>query len=483
MDSTRVLTGIDGFDEVLLGGLIPEQAYMLKGGPGTGKTTLGMHFLETGAVRKEKSLFISLGESETQIRRNAGRIGLDLQGITILDLSPSPEFFTEAQAYDIFSPADVEAAPITQKIIEQIEALQPQRVFVDSITQLRYLSTDGFQFHKQVLSFIRFLTGQNATVLFTSEGTIQAPDDDLQFLSDGVIHLKSYDDIRFVEVTKFRGSSFQRGAHVLRLTESGMIVFPKLKPSSLKQEFDQELLSSGIPELDELLHGGIERGTVTVVTGPTGVGKTTFAMQFMKEAAGRGERSVVYTFEENRKMLLQRCGSINIPIQSMLKQDTLDLVEVEALSLTADELAQQIRKEVEKKHARIVMIDSISSYRLSIRGTDLIEHIHALCKYLTNMGVMVILINEIEAITGEFKATENGISYLADNIIFLRHLEIQGQLRKAIGVLKKRLSSFENTMREFHITRYGVKVGDPLINLRCILSGTPEWSKPHSKAD
>lgn len=468
---------------MLLGGLIREQAYILKGGPGTGKTTVGMHFLVAGVAHQEKSLYITLGEPEPQIRRNAKRIGLDLQGITILDLSPTSKFFTEVQTYDIFSPADVEAAPTSQKIIEQIEALQPQRVFIDSITQLRYLSTDEFQFHKQILAFSRFLTEQRATVVFASEGTSQAPDDGLQFVSDGVIHLKSQNNIRFIEVTKFRGSNFQSGAHVFCLTASGMAVFPKLKPAQSKREFEPELLSSGIPELDELLHGGLERGTVTVVTGPTGVGKTTFAMQFMKEAAGRGERSVVYTFEESHEMLLQRCESINIPIQSMIKHSTLNVVEVEALSLTADELAQQIREEVEEKNARIIMIDSVSSYKLSIQGGDLTQHIHALCKYLTNMGVMVILINEIEAITGEFRATENGISYLADNIVFLRHLEIQGQLRKAIGVLKKRLSSYENTMREFQITVYGVKVGNPLSHLRRILSGTPEWSQPSAGSD
>ncbi len=339
------------------------------------------------------------------------------------------------------------------------------------MTQFRYLSTDAFQFRKQVLSLLRFLVEQGATILFTSEGSTTAPDDDLQFMADGVITLQFGGDNRTLAISKLRGSDFRSGTHTMRLTEHGMEVYPRLLPEQHMQTFMQETLSSGVPELDELLHGGLERGTITMLSGPTGVGKTTLGLQFMKEAAGRGERSVVYTFEEQLETLLRRCESINMPVRSMIERGTLSVVPVEPLHFTPDEFARVVRREVEEQHAAIVMIDSVAGYRVSLRGEDAVAHLHAVSKYLQNMGVAVLLVNEVTSIAGEFQVSDIGASYLADNIIFLRYLELRGEIRKVIGVLKKRLSSFERTLREIELTRYGIKVGRPLTDLQGILAG------------
>ncbi|MGB7443541.1 MAG: ATPase domain-containing protein [Coleofasciculaceae cyanobacterium] len=481
MQPNRNKTGIIGLDELLEGGFIANRAYLIRGGPGCGKTTLGLHFLATGSSQSEPGLFITLGESAAQIQTNAEVIGLDLNHVTFLDLSPSAEFFTEVQTYDIFSPAEVEREPTTRRIIEQVEQLKPKRIFIDAMTQFRYLATDMFQYRKQVLSFIRFLIDQGATVLFTSEGSIEAPDDDLQFISDGVVHLAFSTQGRSIAITKFRGSGFQSGDHSLCLSNQGMIVYPRLKPADFHSEFVLETISSGIPELDELMHGGLQRGTVTIMSGPSGVGKTTVGLQFMKEAAGRGERSVVYTFEEEPEILLSRCESINIPARTMVERGTLSVVKVEPLQYTPDEFAGMVREAAEVKNARIVMIDSVAGYRLSLNGEDLIPHVHALCKYLANLGVTVLLINEVAAVAGEFRATDIGITYLADNFVFLRYWERQingvTEIRKAIGVLKKRLSDFEKTLRELEITRYGIKVGEPIRGMQGLLSASPRLAQ------
>ncbi len=472
--STRLSSGVPGFDEILEGGLIPGRAYLVRGGPGVGKTTLGFHFLTAGAANGEKALFINMGESEEQLRRNAEATGFDLRNVTFLDLSPSPEFFTEAQTYDVFSPAEVEREPTTNKITAEVESLRPQRVFLDAMTYFRYLSPDAFQFRKQVHSFLRFLTESGATVLFTSEASPTDPDDDLQFMADGIVHLENNGE-RTISVIKFRGSDFRSGRHTMRLGSNGMQVFPRLLPEAFGKEFRTETISSGIPEIDELLHGGLERGTITIITGPTGVGKTTLGLQFMKEAAGRGERSVVYTFEEWTETLMRRSEAINIPVRKMAERGTLSIVQVEPLHYTPDEFARLVRRDVEANGTAIVMIDSISGYKLSVRGEDLVSHVHALSKYLQNMGVAVLLINEVEYITGDFRATDVGVSYIADNIVFLRYLEVRGELHRSIGVLKKRLTDFEKTLREYEITQYGIKVGKPLTDLRGILSGKPEF--------
>jgi circadian clock protein KaiC len=479
----RVSTGSTGLDEILYGGFIPKRAYLVRGGPGCGKTTLGLHFLTEGTAKGERGLLISLGEPEAEIRANAQTLGFDLAQVHFLDLSPNATFFTEVQTYDIFSPAEVEREPVTQQILEQIETLHPQRVFLDAMTQFRYLAADAFQFRKQVLSFLRFLIEQGATVLFTSEGSVSAPDDDLQFMSDGVINLQSGPEGRTISVSKFRGSDSRSGNHTMRLTNQGMLVFPRLLPEQHARHFEKEKITSGVPELDELLHGGLERGTISLLTGPTGVGKTTLGLQFMKEAAGRGERSVVYTFEELQETLLQRCEALNIPVRVMLQRGTLSVVQIEPLHFTPDEFARMVRSEVEQQHASIVMLDSIAGYRVSLYANEISTHLHALCKYLQNMGVAVLLINETESIVGEFHVSDIAISYLADTIVFLRYLELKGEMRKVIGVLKKRLSSFERTLREIEMSRYGIKVGQPLTNLQGILTGSISFIHPLGKEE
>jgi len=477
--TTRISTGIEGLDEILDGGLIPRQAYLLRGGPGCGKTTLGFHFLHAGKQLGERCLCLTLGETAAALQQNASAIGIDLTDVPILDLSPGIDFFVQNQSYDLFVAADVEREPFSRQLIETVEKIKPQRIFLDAMTQLRYLATDLFQFRKQTLSLLRFLSEQGATILFTSEQSAAMPDDDLQFISDGVFELAYTNSMRTISVSKFRGSDFRGGAHAMKLTPQGMQIFPRLLPEQHSRPFPWETISSGIPSLDELLHGGIERGTISLITGPSGVGKSTLGLQFMKEAAGRGERSIVFTFEERKETLLRRCESINIPIRKMMQRGTLSIQQIEPLHYTADEFAALVRHEVEAQETAIVMIDSISGYRLSLAGADLISHLHALCKYLQNMGIAVLLINEVEAITGEFRATEIGVSYLTDNIIFLRYMEWSGQLRRAIGVLKKRLTDFERSMREISITRYGIQVGKPLIGLQGILTGRLEAHRSH----
>lgn len=478
--SPRVSTGVAEINEILHGGFLPRRAYLVRGDPGCGKTTLGMHFLCAGAQRKESTLFISLGESQDQLYTDAASIGLDMKDVAFLDLSANSQFFTEMESYDLLDRIGPEAESYSQKIIRQIEMIKPQRVFLDTMTQLRILSPDTFQFRRQVLAFLNFLTGQEATVLFTSESNDTMSDEDLQAISDGIINLIATPAGRKLSISKFRGSGYRGGMHAMRLTEKGLEVFPRLIPRTYTRQYEGETISSGMPELDELLHGGVSRETITIVTGPTGIGKTTLGLQFMREAASRGERSLICLFEEWEEMLLQRSEAINIPVRSMKQAGSLFIEQVEPLSFNADEFAYLVRKKIEEKHISIVMIDSIAGYRLSVQGNELVSQLHALCKYLQNVGVTVLLVNEIDDIGSEFRVTDIGISYIADNIIFMRYIENQGELRKVIGVLKKRLTDFDKLTREYEVTRYGIKIGQPLTELRGILGKTPVW-QPTSK--
>ncbi len=474
----RVSTGIGGLDTVLNGGFVPGRAYLARGEPGTGKTIFGYHYLTAGVENDETVLYVNLEESVEDVKANAAAVGFDLDGVEFLSLTPESEVFTESQSYSLFAAEEVEADAFNEAIVERIEELDPSRIFIDPITQLRYLSGDEYQFRKQVLALQQFLGEQDATILFTSQATPSNPDDDIQFLADGTLTLEHSHEARTISVPKFRGSATQGGEHTFCITDNGIRVFPELQPGEHEQAFVSEPISAGVPELDELLHGGLERGTVSVSSGPSGAGKTTTSTQFMKEAAGRGERSVVYLFEESKSTFLTRSEAVNIPVREMVERGTLAIEEMDPLDLTPQEFASMVREEVEERDAEIVLVDGIKGYKLALAGEDerLVRRLHALGRYLKNMGVTVIFVDEVGHLTGDFQPTEVGISYLADNIVFLRHVEVEGELRKVIGVLKKRTSDFERTLRRLQITEHGIKVGEPLTNLRGLLTGTPEFA-------
>ncbi len=530
-DRARASTGVDGLDEVTGGGVQAERATLVRGPPGAGKSILGFHFLDAGAAAGETGLYVNLGEPTEYVRQTASEFGLDFGSVTVLDLSPSDEQFHEAETYELFSSAEVESPSFVEAIRDEGETVEPDRVVLDPITEFRYLTPDDHQFRTQILGLLDFLRGVGATVVLTSQAADSIPDDDLQFLADAVLDLAATDSDRKLRVSKFRGGSARRGPHSLTIDDDGVAVWPRLDPShhgtearqrrheteadqrrheteadqrrhgteadqrrheteadkqrhrrdvdqSQNCETDrQRTLSSGIPELDELLTGGLDAGTVTFFSGPTGVGKTTLGLQFAKEAAGRGERSVLFSFEESRRTILDRSTAIGIPVAEMLDRGTLRLVEIGPDELTVDEFTHRVRTEVEDNDTQIVMIDGTRGFSRSLTGfvDSPSHHLAEVGRYLRNAGVTGLVPNEVSQITGEFRATEEGTSYVADNIVILRHVEYDGELRKVIGVLKMRASSYETRIRELEITEHGLKVGEPLTGLRGILTGTPDW--------
>ncbi len=482
---SKLSTGIGGLDEILHGGLVPHRSYLIAGGPGSGKTTLGLHFLgaETGSEEATggRNLFVTLGETEVQLRSNAETSGLCMDSIEVLDLSPGGAE-EDGEAYSLLESWDVEGSAIHDSIISRAQELKPARVFIDSLSHMRYLLADAFQYRKQVLSLLRKLTAHGATVVLTSEESEGSGDETLNFLCDGVIKLTATTHGRLCNVQKYRGSGFATGAHYYTLGSVGLTLFPRLAPGEHGRSFALEPIRSGVPELDQLTHGGIERGTVTLVSGPTGVGKTTLAAQYMKEAASRGERSVIYNFDEGPSTFFHRCKSIGLPVEEMVAGGNLCFEAIEPLLYSPDQFSAIVRQEVDERDAKIVLLDSLSGYQQSVRGEDLQERVHALCRYLVNMGVTVILINETLSVTGDqMKVTEHGVSYLADTIILLRYMELSGEIHKAISILKKRTGDFEKALRQFDITEYGLKVGRPLTELRGILSGLPETTNTNQE--
>lgn len=479
MTKVRISTGIEGLDEILAGGLIKNRNTLLRGPPGAGKTIFGLHFLAAGVENGETSLFLNLGEPSEYVQETAEFFDLNPSEIHFENLSPTQEAFSEEEAYSLFESAEVEQPGYIQRLKSSIEEIEPDRVLLDPITEFRFLTTDERQFRKQILALLDFLKAKDVTVVLTSQAAETVPDEDLQFLTDAVISLDIVSDHRNVEVKKFRGSSFRSGPHAYDIRTSGVAVWPKIQPHLEATELPElKTLSSGVPELDQLLGGGITQGTVTFLSGPTGAGKTTTGVQFLKEAVAQGKKAALYEFEESKHTLLDRSASVNIPIGPIVERGDLSIREIKPDQMTVDEFTWNVKQDVEEEGIDFVIIDGTSGFQQNLRGMspDPSQDLLRVGRYLLSQGVTVIVPHEIHSITGSFTVTEKGTSNLADTIIFIRHVEYKGQMRKVIGTLKKRTGDFERHLRELEITEFGLSVGDPLPHLRGILSGTPDWA-------
>lgn len=480
---SQVTSGIPGLDELLRGGYVYGRMYLISGGPGTGKTTLGMHFLETGLANEETVLVVHGEESPEEIQANAAQFNINLDEASFLDLGPDSDFFTDDPSYNLVDPSEIEEKRHTQQIHDAIREIDPSRIVIDPITQLRYIERSDYHYRKRMLSFLRFLKGRGITVLATAtEGPASGNHTEIRSVSDGVIELSRVDGGRRVEVQKNRGIGQVDGDHGLEIRSNGIEVFPKVVPETAESSFDPRQITSGISELDALVGGGFEQGTVTFISGPPGVGKTTLSTLFLANAAGESGRSVIYLFEERMATFLHRCRSIGIPVKQLRDEDVLAVRVIEPQTLSSEEFAHHVRNEVEEHGAETILIDGLGGYASSIKGHQeaLEDELHRLTRYLINREASVFVTDAIHQITGLSSATSRQISPIADNLMFLSYVELHGSLRKVVGVLKKRAGSFEYTLREFEITADGIRVGEPMSQYQGLLQGVPTGSDRNS---
>lgn len=474
---TQLSSGVPGLDILLKGGLVSNRLYLLIGSPGTGKTMAGLHFLQAGLDANEDVLFVHGEESREDIVINAAEIGIDLTDADFLDIGPESDFFTQDQSYDVVNPQDVEDDHLIADIRETIEQLDPDRVLIDPISQLQYIEPNEYQFRKRIIAFTRFLKDRETTVLATKTPGVQM-DEQLRSLSDGVITLTHEKESRRISVPKHRGIGQQDGTHGLEIQDDGLHVYAALRPDSHDQTFDPVQLPSGIAGLDDLLNGGLEQGTVTIISGPSGVGKSTTAMKFLQTAAANEEGALAYLFEESLATFTHRGETFGMPVTQLREDGALTVEEILPQTHSPEEFARLVKRQVENQNAKLVVLDGIEGYQTAIKDgdgdVDLRNRLHALTRYLTNMNVTVILLDQQHQVTGLSQPTGSNISYLADNILFQQYLERGGELQRVVGVLKKRVSGFETVPRQFRITDAGIEVGEPLTGVSGIINGIPE---------
>jgi circadian clock protein KaiC len=483
----KISTGITGLDEITHGGLPRGRSYLIAGGAGSGKTVLSLQWLREGVRQGEKVAYITLAESAGSIKFNAAGLGWDIDAVEIFDLTALGESYTEGE-YRVFQPDEVEHAAVWKSLFEFIRTTRPARVVIDSVTHLRYLSTDPYQFRKHVRGLVAYLSQAGCTAYLLHEPAELAGEAAVGLAVDGIIHLRRgispglATGIRSIEIEKLRGSDYLSGLHPLRITGSGIEIFPHRIETTGSTRPGQTLIASGIPGIDELLGGGLESGTATMLSGPAGVGKSSLGTQFLVKAAQLGKRGILFTFEESAESLLMRSHGIGIPLAAQIESGALKVVRVNPMQLYPDEFLAMVRHAVEVDGFSCVMVDSLRGYELAMEEFGMAKaHIHNLLTYLNRTAVTTIIISEVEYITtADLRATELGVSHLADTVVLMRYAEFGGQVIKIINCLKKRIGDFQPELRQLTIDARGIAVGNKLEHLRGVLTGAPTLSRPVS---
>jgi circadian clock protein KaiC len=472
----QLSSGIPGLDSLLNGGFVGGRMYLVLGSPGTGKTTLGMQFLRAGLDTGDTVLYIHGEESREGLLTNAAQFGIDLADTEFLDIGPESKFFNTSQTYDVVDPQEIEDTSLVSDIRDTIDELDPDRVLIDPITQFKYLESSEYHFRKRIISFGRFLKDRGTTVLVTKTQDSQV-DDQLKSLCDGVISLDYQTGGRRIHISKHRGVGQRDGTHGLEIRETGLEVYPALRPEHHSRSFEPHQLTSGIAEVDSLLGGGLEQGTVTIISGPSGVGKTTLTTEFLQSVATDGDRAITYLFEESLETFTYRSEGFGIPVTQLRESGALTIEQILPSSRSPEEFAQLVKTQVEQKDVSLVVLDGIQGYKNAIKGgveeVDLRQRLHALTVYLTNMNVSVILIDQRHEVAGVPQPTSENVSYLADNILYQQYVELEGDLQRIIGVLKKRVGGFETIPRRYRITADGITVGESMAGYRGVLTGHP----------
>ncbi|GGD45879.1 serine/threonine protein kinase [Aurantiacibacter arachoides] len=437
-----------------------------------------MQYVLAGIAQGEKCLYITLSETADELKGSATSHDLSVDGLDIFELVPPENLLDEDQQQSLLYSSDLELGEATKRIFDVFERVQPTRVVVDSLSEIRLLAQSSLRYRRQILALKHYFARSGATVLMLDDLTTEANDKTVHSIAHGVVRLEELapdygPERRRLRVLKYRGRKFRGGYHDFAIAHGGVQVFPRLVSAEHKRAFDQELLRTDSAELNALLGGGVDRGSSVLLLGPAGSGKSLLTLTFIKTASERGERAAMFVFDEELPLLIERAKGIGIDLEPLLASERLVLEQVDAAELTPGEFSERVRRCVELHGARTIVIDSLNGYQAAMTGENaLILHIHELLQYLNRQGATTFLTVAQHGLMGEMKSPVD-LTYIADTVLLLRYFEALGRVRRAISVIKKRAGFHEDTIREYQIGKKGLTLGQPLSGFQGILRGVP----------
>jgi circadian clock protein KaiC len=478
--SSRCTTGIGGLDDILGGGFPRNRIYLVQGDPGVGKTTLALQFLLEGVRCGEKGLYITLSETREELDAVALSHGWDLDQFELFELSAMQTALEGETESTFFHPSEVELNRTTEVLLEQIERVRPERVVFDSLSEMRMLAETPLRYRRQILRLKQYFSGRKCTVLFLDDRSSGAKDLQIESIAHGVVDLQRLSPAygvarRQLNIRKIRGVKFREGNHDVVLETGGMVIFPRLVAAEHHAKFERHAFASGNKELDDLMGGGLDRGTSTMLMGPPGTGKSTLAIQFALAAAERGERSFLTAFDETVDTLVNRATSLGMDIRKHIHSGMIRLEQVDPAEISPGELIDRIRRAVVEDGAKVVVIDSINGYLNAMPEERYLNlQLHELLAYLNQQGVVTIMVLAQQGLVGSMQSTVD-LTYLADTVVILRYFEARGAIRQAISMIKKRSGNHERTIREIRMGAGGFELGPPLREMQGVLSGIPTF--------
>ncbi len=478
--SDQARTGVLGLDDVLRGGLTRNRVYLVEGTPGAGKTTLATQFLLDGAALGERGVYITLSETEEELRVSARSHGWEFADpVQIFELLPPEALLDEEQQQSLLYSSDLELGETTRRIFQAIEEYKPERVVLDSLSEIRLLAQSSLRYRRQILALKHYLSKADVTVLMLDDLTSDDTDKTVHSIAHGVIRLEELapdfgGERRRLRILKYRGQKYRGGYHDFIIATGGIQVFPRLVSSEHQSDFQRDVVHSQSRELDSLLGGGIDRGSSTLILGPAGTGKSLLAMNYVTAAIARGEKAAMFIFDEELGLLVDRAKKLNVDLRGLANSGKLILEQVDAAELSPGEFTQRVRNSVEKEGVQTVVVDSLNGYQQAMpEERQLTLHMRELLQFLNRKGVSTFLTVAQHGIVGDM-STPVDVTYLADTVILLRYFEAAGRVRRAVSVIKKRMGIHENTIREYRIDKAGLEVGQPLTGFQGVLRGVPE---------
>jgi len=472
-------TGVAGLDEILAGGFSEGRLFLVEGSPGTGKTTLASQFLLAGVAAGETVLYITLSETEEELRDGAASHGWTFgKGFEVFELVPPESLLDDDQQQSLLYSSDLELGETTKRIFEAFERLKPSRVVLDSLSEIRLLAQSSLRYRRQILALKHYFSHNDATVLMLDDLTADVMDKTVHSVAHAVIRLEELSpnygaERRRLRVLKYRGRRYRGGYHDFVIEHGGVRVFPRLVSAEHRAGFTRETVPIDNAPLNRLLGGGLERGASNLILGPAGTGKSLITLSFIRSTVERGENAAMFVFDEELGLLFERSKGLGIDLPAMVDTGKLVIEQIDAAELTPGEFSERVRVCVEKYGARTVVIDSLNGYQAAMPEEQaLVLHMHELLQYLNRRGVTTFLTVAQHGLVGDMKAPVD-VTYLADTVILLRYFEALGRVRRAISIVKKRTGMHEDTIREFMIGSNGITLGEPLIGFQGVLRGVP----------